>query len=243
MKSTFYGKETSDMATIPDENEIREILKDILEAIDEKAGEELLKRMIVRVYRRGEIIFNEEKTPRQMFCLAKGKVKIYKNGIGRSQTINILSSVSYFGFRAAIAEGKYLTSAAALEDSLIIKFPMPLMKEYARTYPRMTYLFLKQLSILLGKAAERTVTLTQKHLRARLADSMLYLLDCYGTQSDGHTLACSISREDLANLSNMTTNNAIRTLSQFASENLVTLNKRSIRIENIEALQRISQLG
>ena len=39
-----------------------------------------------------------------------------------------------------------------------------------------------------------------------------------------------LSREDLANLSNMTTSNAIRTLSQFATERLITIDGRKIKI-------------
>ena len=59
----------------------------------------------------------------------------------------------------------------------------------------------------------RTVSLTQKHIRGRLAESLLILRDTYGFEADGKTLRIPMSREDIANLSNMTTSNAIRTLS------------------------------
>ncbi len=78
--------------------------------------------------------------------------------------------------------------------------------------------FIKQLSVDLGIADERTVNLTQKHIRGRLAESLLFLKESYGLEEDGSTLSIYLSREDLANLSNMTTSNAIRTLSQFATE-------------------------
>ena len=73
--------------------------------------------------------------------------------------------------------------------------------------------FIKQLSVDLGIADERTVNLTQKHIRGRLAESLLFLKESYGLEEDGSTLRIYLSREDLANLSNMTTANAIRTLS------------------------------
>ena len=50
-------------------------------------------------------------------------------------------------------------------------------------------------------------------------------------------------REDLANMSNMTTSNAIRTLSQFAQENLLAIDGRRIQILNVKALEKISRLG
>ena len=52
-----------------------------------------------------------------------------------------------------------------------------------------------------------------------------------------------MSREDLANMSNMTTSNAIRTLSQFAGEGLLAIDGRKIKLLDEEELTRISRLG
>jgi CRP-like cAMP-binding protein len=87
------------------------------------------------------------------------------------------------------------------------------------------------------------VNLTQKHIRGRLAESLLHLVHNYGVEEDGQTLAMLLPREDLANMSNMTTSNAIRTLSQFAQEGLVAINGRRISILNEKELEKISRLG
>ena len=57
------------------------------------------------------------------------------------------------------------------------------------------------------------------------------------------TLGIYLSREDLANLSNMTTSNAIRTLSTFAEEQLVAIDGKKIKIVREDELRRISQMG
>jgi hypothetical protein len=44
-------------------------------------------------------------------------------------------------------------------------------------------------------------------------------------------------------MSNMTTSNAIRTLSQFADEELIEVDGRHIRILNREELEHISRMG
>jgi CRP-like cAMP-binding protein len=72
---------------------------------------------------------------------------------------------------------------------------------------------------------------------------LLLLLKNYGYEQDGQTLAMLLPREDLANMSNMTTSNAIRTLSQFAQEGLVVINGRHIQILNEKELEHISRLG
>jgi CheY-specific phosphatase CheX len=52
-----------------------------------------------------------------------------------------------------------------------------------------------------------------------------------------------MSREDIANLSNMTTSNAIRTLSTLASERIIDITGRRISILDNSQLERISELG
>ena len=86
-------------------------------------------------------------------------------------------------------------------------------------------------------------TLTQKHIRGRLAESLLFLLDTYGTEEDNITIKVYLSREDVANLSNMTTSNAIRTLSAFAAENVIGISGRKIKILDLKKLDKISELG
>ena len=150
-----------------------------------------------------------------LMCLLSGKVKIYKEGVGgRSQIIRVLKTKEYFAYRAFFAEGNFVTAASAF-----------------------------QLSIDLGISDERTVNLTQKHIRGRLAESLLFLKDTYGVEEDESTLSIYLSREDLANLSNMTTSNAIRTLSNFATEKLITIDGRKIKIIDEEKLKKISKIG
>ena len=103
--------------------------------------------------------------------------------------------------------------------------------------------FIKQLSKDLGISDERTVNLTQKHIRGRLAESLLFLKDTYGLEEDHCTLSIYLSREDLASLSNMTTSNAIRTLSNFAAEKLIIIDGRKIKIINEDKLKKISKIG
>ena len=107
----------------------------------------------------------------------------------------------------------------------------------------MAIFFIKHLAELLGSADEHTVSLTQKHLRGRLAEAILRLKDSFGTEDNGVTLAITPSREDLANLSNMTTSNAIRTLSSFVGEKLIQTDGRRITLLNEPQLRKVSQLG
>ena len=112
-----------------------------------------------------------------------------------------------------------------------------------RSNPELSISIVKSFATELGFSNDRTVTLTQKHIRGRLAESLIFLKDTYGYEDDEKTIKIYLSREDVANLSNMTTSNAIRTLSTFAQEEVISIDGRKIRILDLHKLERISDLG
>ena len=112
-----------------------------------------------------------------------------------------------------------------------------------KTNSNICFFYIKTLAAELGVSDEKIISLTQKHIRGRLAEALLFLKDCYGVEEDGSTLSIYLSREDLANLSSMTTSNAIRTLSSFSNEKLVAIDGRKIKLINEEELQKVSKLG
>lgn len=227
-----------------EEIDISSKLSDLWRVLTDNEREVLRKSARFQNYKRNQLIYYEGETPQDMMCLLKGKVKIFKEGVGgRSQIIRMIKPIQYFGYRAAFAEEDYLTNAAAFESSTVCLIPMKVVTELLIQNPNLAMFFIRQLSVDLGIADERTVNLTQKHIRGRLAESLLFLIDNYGVEEDGATLSIYLSREDLASLSNMTTSNAIRTLSTFVSERVIALDGRKIKIIDVERLQKISRLG
>ena len=226
------------------ELEIAESIPDLWQPLTQEQKEILAKDFTIQKYKKNENIYCEGETPTYLMCLLSGKVKIYKDGVGgRSQIIRVIKSHEYFAYRAYFAEENYVTAAAAFEPCTICLIPMPTIVKLIQENPELSMFFIRQLSKDLGISDERTVSLTQKHIRGRLAESLLFLKDTYGVEEDQCTLSIYISREDLANLSNMTTSNAIRTLSNFAAEKLIIIDGRKIKLIEEEKLKRISKIG
>ncbi len=201
-------------------------------------------QMQIHSFKKNEKIYREGEIPTQLMCLLQGQVKIFKEGIGgRNQIMRLMQPVQYFGYRAYFAEENYVTEAAAVDSACVALIPMDLINQLIGRNRKLAHFFIKELAIDLGASDERTVNLTQKHIRGRLADSLVFLLDKYGTEQDGVTLNMCLAREDLANLSNMTTSNAIRTLSSFSNEGLINVDGRRIKILDEEQLRRINKFG
>ena len=226
------------------EIDISESFPDIWQLLTPEQRELLNKNYTIQKFKKNETIYCEGETPMHMMCLLSGKVKIYKEGVGgRSQIIRVIKDKEYFAYRAYFAEENFVTAAAAFEPCSICMIPMPFIMDLLKENNELALFFIRQLSVDLGVSDERTVSLTQKHIRGRLAESLLFLKDTYGVEEDQCTLSIYLSREDLANLSNMTTSNAIRTLSNFAAEKLITIDGRKIKIKEEDKLKKISKIG
>lgn len=213
--------------------------------LNEEERERLTRVLTIETFKKNQIIYREGDPPRKLLCVIAGKVKIYRNGVcRRSQIIRVIKPVQYFGYRAYLAgESEYVTAAAAFEPATLCEFDMGVVLDILNHNNRLAMFFNRMMAIDLGIADRRTVNLTQKHIRGRLAESLLFLKDHYGVEEDQATLSIYLSREDLANLSNMTTSNAIRTLSHFAQERLIAIDGRKIKLIEEEGLRKISRLG
>jgi len=210
--------------------------------LDEK--EDLRKNITLTYFKKNEFIFKEGEKPNSFLFLMDGKVIIYKEGFGgREQIIRMTKPLGIIGYRALLADELYIGSAITLEDSTICVISPGYLFNKLLKNPNFSLKLLQKLARELGFSNGRTVTLTQKHIRGRLAESLLLLKEKYGWENDGATLKVYLSREDIANLSNMTTSNAIRTLSTFAGEKVIAIDGRKIRILDIHRLEKISKLG
>lgn len=195
-------------------------------------------------FKKNQTIYAEGEDPECLWCLLKGKVKKSKEGIGgRVQILRLLRPVQYFGYRAFFADEKYVSSASAFEPSTLGAIPLSIVSELIHRNINLAWFFIRDLSRNLGGSDTKIVNLTQKHIRGRLADALIVLIEHYGYEEDGSTLRIYMAREDLANLSNMTTSNAIRTLTAFVNEKLIVVDGRRIRIINENQLRKISKFG
>ncbi|NDV69047.1 Crp/Fnr family transcriptional regulator [Dysgonomonas sp. 25] len=223
---------------------LSESIPEIWNLLNDKDREKVTINTRIVEFKKNQVIYDEEEIPQDLMCLCRGKVKIYKDGVGgRSQIIRMIRPTQYFGYRAYFAKEPYVTAAAAFEPSTVCFIPMNIIESLVVNNAKLGLFFIRELSTDLGIADERVVNLTQKHIRGRLAESLLFLMDNYGLEEDGVTISIYLSREDLANLSNMTTSNAIRTLSNFVDEHLIALDGRKIKIRDAETLRKISRIG
>lgn len=223
---------------------IKEKMQDLINCLTPQQEARLEQEISLHTLQKNEVMFRENSETNDIFCLIEGKIKEYKEGIGgRSQTIRLIKPVQYFGFSDYFVHKHYTSSATTLEMCQVVRIPMAFLSSLIQENNKLALFFIHTLAKALIQADKRTLSLTQKHIRARLAEALLFLKECYGLEEDGCTLSIYMSREDLGNLSNMTTSNAIRTLSAFAAEKLIIVDGRKIKLVREKELEHISKMG
>mgnify|MGYP006387448345 FL=1 len=177
--------------------EYLEKIGDMLGTLTDLQREELLNHISVVKFKKNDIIYKEGDLPTNLLCLVSGKVKIYKEGVGgRPQIMRVLGETEYFAYRAYMANEPFITAAAAFEPCVVLKIPMGIVTRIIQENASLAWFFIQKLAHDLGQSDERTVNLTQKHIRGRLAESLLFLKDSYGLEEDGSTLSIYLAREE-----------------------------------------------
>lgn len=194
-------------------------------------------------HKAGQILFQEGGYPAGLYCINRGKIKIYKTGKdGKEQIVRLAKEGDVVGYRSLISGEPYSASASVLEDAAICFIPKStffnLLKESATFSMRVMELLAHDLAT----AEQRELSLAQKPVKERLAEALLMLKEFYGVEEDGTTLKGTLTREDLANIVGTATETIIRLLSEFKEKQIIELEHKKIKILNHQAVLRITHV-
>ena len=195
-------------------------------------------------YKKGHIVFYEGRIATGVYCLEHGKAKIYRVGMdGKEQILRLATTGSLLGIRALLREERYFASAATLEDSVICFINKSFFFHLMNKYPKLNAEIVGYLCKLLKEAEDKIISIAQKPVRERLAESLLILNRVFrpnGKPEIKHNI--SLPREDLANIVGTATETVIRLLHDFKEEQLVEIDGRSIILTDIEGLKKAAKI-
>ncbi len=194
------------------------------------------------IYKRGQIIFNEGNKPAGVYCVNKGKIKLFQTGEeGKEQILRLVKEGDILGYRSLISGEVYSGTAAVMEDATVCFIPKRTFFDFLHTNSDLSTKMMQLLSHDLKEAEARLTGLAQKPVRERMAEVLMMLNEFYGTDKEG-SINAVISREDIANIVGTATETTIRILSDFKSEKLIELVGKKIRINNHQGLIKTAHI-
>jgi len=194
-------------------------------------------------YREDEYLFYEGDPPQGLFILREGKVKIIKHSTrGKDTILRLLGPEEMFGEVASLDGGPYPASAQALEDTVVFHL---LQRDFLRLlqgYPSIALRVIEDLGRKLRDAHDLIRALTTETVEKRIATVLLKLSEKLGkVEERGIRLRIHLSRQDLADMAGTTIETAIRVLSKFTKDRLLTKEGKNIIILDRAALAALSR--
>lgn len=192
-----------------------------------------------RVIKKGEVIFEEGDAVNGVFCVKDGICKLSKlSANGKDQIVKLVAKGDLLGQRSLVGEASANLSAVALNDMEVCFIPKSEIMEDLQRNPKFTLNMLQQMASDLRDADNVIVDMAQKSVKNRLADVLIYVNDHFGVDNQGY-LSINLSRDDYANIVGTATESAIRILSQFKKEGLISTQGKQIKIENLQKLKLV----
>jgi len=212
-------------------------------ALKALSKEELLKMANCKTsytIKKGEPIFEEGETTNGVFCVKSGVCKMSKlSANGKDQIVKLSKPGELLGQRSMISDEPANLSAIALEDMEVCFVPKNEIMQFFNQNNQFSMNMMKTICGDLREADDHMVSMAQKSVKERLAETLIYLEDGFGTNEDG-SLRIQLSREELAGMIGTATESCIRLLSEFNKNGWVDLTGKKITIKNKSQLKKIS---
>jgi CRP/FNR family cyclic AMP-dependent transcriptional regulator len=209
--------------------EYKKDLEGLTNFIGDVGGKDAIRNFIegrkLSVYKKKENIYREGDSPRGLFFVTKGKVKLVKmHDVGKELITNVLEPGDYFGYMALLESTDYTETSQALEDSEIAFIPGEDFFRIIDNNREVAKKFLQILTKNVSEQQEKLLNLAYSSVRKRVAEALIKLYN----KSEGKNTSISFSREDLANMVGTSTESLIRTISDFKEEKLVEIREGKI---------------
>lgn len=193
-----------------------------------------------RIVRKGEIIFSEGDTINGVFCVKDGVCKMTKlSANGRDQIVHLVKKGELLGQRSMISDEPANLSAVALEDMQVCFVPKSEILHFFNENNKFSMAMMKSMCGDLKEADNIMVDMAQKTVKERLAHTLLYLEDNFGTNADG-SIKIQLSREDIASMIGTVIETCIRLLSEFNKSGIIQLAGKKIIIIDRKELMKIA---
>lgn len=214
-------------------NALRAMSKEELKAVSDAKVSKQVKK--------GEALFEEGEKLNGVYCVRGGVSKLSKlSANGKDQIVKLASRGEVIGQRSVVAEESSNLSATAVSDMEVCFIPKEAIVSTLHKNPDFTYEVLRHMAHDLREADDVIVNMSQKTVKQRIAEALLYLKNNFGEDADGY-LALVLSREDIANVVGTATESCIRILSEFRSKGYIKTSGKRMAISDERKLRDLAE--
>lgn len=210
-----------------------------LDLLDEKDILTIQSNCMIINFKKGETICKQNSDVTHALYLATGMVKLYIEG-KKNLILKLIKSGNYIDIQTLFGDKKYPYTVTAVEDSMVCLINADFFGKTARNNSAFLYELVKTISTSTSYVYAKINDISRKQLRGRMADALIYFSQEIYESND---FTMNITRKELAEFASMSMENAVRVLTEFRKDKIISLTGRHIEILHPEILQKISEIG
>jgi CRP/FNR family transcriptional regulator len=158
----------------------------------------------------------------------------------KEHIISIAKPMDFIGLLSIFSNQKHIYTISAIERSVVCFVELDVIKKLIKENGDFALDFLEKISKVSDDVIHTRMNINTKQLRGRIAYILLFLAQHIYKKNE---FELPISRKEIAQLIDMSTENVIRILSEFRKDDILTIEGKYIKILDPDRLQRIYDLG
>jgi CRP/FNR family transcriptional regulator len=189
----------------------------------------------------GENIIREGELINEFIYMKEGLVKLSKNSKNsKEQILSFSKPFDFVSLLSVFSSDTYKYSVTALQNTTVCIIDLNIVKKYAKQNALFTMDLMSRISVATDKIILDNLELKRKNLKGRVAHLLLYFSK---TIFNNREFELPVSRREIADYIGMTTENVIRSLSEFRKDKIIKIYGKDIQIIDMQRLETISDLG
>lgn len=195
-------------------------------------------------YGKGELIFQEGAPAFGLYIICKGKVKLAKHAVnGKRRILKLIGPGEILGEESLFGDGVYAAYAKTLEETQARFIGKADFLPLVVRYPAIALKIIEKLARELKGFQSKLMETSYESCKGKVTRLLLSIAEKYGVvEEEGLSLGLELSRADLAAMVGISTETAIRILSELREENLLALDgQKKIIILNKHKLQELAE--
>ena len=198
-------------------------------------------RMWLNRVRQRQILYTEGNRSAHLYAIRSGRIKLVKlDASGREHVAAVLESGDLFGFEA-VFDSAYTTGAEALTDAELCLASGDELKRLMAEVPGIAVDLTRYLHRQLCRTRELQAFLGVASASARLAGYILHV-SSQNNSTDDVTVPDDLTLGDLGGILGLSPETVCRARSELKVRGIIEMHDSSIRIRDIDSLQRVAGL-
>ena len=193
------------------------------------------------IFKRNELIIQEGDEIKEFMYLRKGLVKLYKtNSKGKDQILSINRPGDFINLLSIFSNKTQQYSVSVLEETHVCAIKIETIFDLIKRNSEFSMRVMNRMSHIADEIIQKRFEINQRQVKGRVAFMLRFLAEQIYHKNE---FRMPITRKELGELISMTTENTIRTMSEFRKDGIIEMDGKSLSIIDFDRLKKVCEMG